>query len=75
MAKFGFFFLLFFFFASAVCDDTCREAVLDQSSGLLVCTISGHCFDRWLSPDEESDPSDIVSWDISYFFMHIYVCM
>nr|XP_010918649.1 F-box protein SKIP31 isoform X3 [Elaeis guineensis] len=42
-----------------VCDDTCREAVLDQSSGLLVCTISGHCFDRWLSPDEESDPSDI----------------
>ncbi|XP_008784044.1 F-box protein SKIP31-like isoform X3 [Phoenix dactylifera] len=42
-----------------VCDDSCREVVLDQSSGLLVCTISGHCFDRWLSPDEESDPLDI----------------
>lgn len=38
-----------------VCDDTCREVVLDQSSGTLVCTISGHCFDRWLSPDEETD--------------------
>lgn len=38
-----------------VCDDTCREVVLDQSSGTLVCTISGHCFDSWLSPDEEAD--------------------
>lgn len=38
-----------------VCDDTCREVVLDQSSGTLVCTISGHCFDSWLSPDEETD--------------------
>ncbi|KAJ4804006.1 F-box protein SKIP31 [Rhynchospora pubera] len=38
-----------------VCDDTCREVVLDQSSGTLVCTISGHCYDRWLSPDEETD--------------------
>ncbi|XP_010275143.1 PREDICTED: F-box protein SKIP31-like isoform X2 [Nelumbo nucifera] len=35
-----------------VCDDTCREVVLDASSGLLVCTISGHCFDRMLSPSE-----------------------
>jgi hypothetical protein len=42
-----------------VCDDTCREVVLDQSSGTLVCTISGHCFDRWLSPDEETD-TDVV---------------
>ncbi|XP_072994050.1 F-box protein SKIP31 isoform X2 [Typha latifolia] len=41
-----------------VCDDTCREVILDQSSGLLVCTISGHCFDSWLSPEEESDNSD-----------------
>ncbi|XP_039135250.1 F-box protein SKIP31 isoform X1 [Dioscorea cayenensis subsp. rotundata] len=41
-----------------VCDDTCREIVLDQASGLLVCTISGHCFDRWLSPEEESSTSD-----------------
>ncbi|KAJ3672564.1 hypothetical protein LUZ60_007285 [Juncus effusus] len=38
-----------------VCDDTCREVVLDQSSGMLVCTVSGRCFDRWLSPDEESE--------------------
>lgn len=38
-----------------VCDDTCREVVLDQSSGLMVCTVSGQCFDRWLSPEEESD--------------------
>ncbi|XP_020596470.1 F-box protein SKIP31 isoform X2 [Phalaenopsis equestris] len=38
-----------------VCDDTCREAVWDQDSGLMVCTISGQCFDRWLSPEEESD--------------------
>ncbi|KAI3951417.1 hypothetical protein MKW98_030269 [Papaver atlanticum] len=35
-----------------VCDDTCREVVLDASSGTLVCTISGHCFDRLLSPSE-----------------------
>lgn len=42
---------------SAVCDDTCREAVLDPTNELLVCTISGHCFDRLLSPAEmEPDP-------------------
>ncbi|KAK9144067.1 hypothetical protein Sjap_003970 [Stephania japonica] len=35
-----------------VCDDTCREVVLDASSDLLVCTISGHCYDRLLSPGE-----------------------
>ncbi|KAH7519147.1 F-box protein SKIP31 [Ziziphus jujuba] len=35
-----------------VCDDTCREAVMDPTNGLLVCTISGHCFDRLLSPAE-----------------------
>ncbi|KAL6979993.1 hypothetical protein U1Q18_021644 [Sarracenia purpurea var. burkii] len=35
-----------------VCDDTCREAVLDPANELLVCTISGHCFDRLLSPAE-----------------------
>lgn len=38
-----------------VCDDTCREIILDQSSGLMVCTVSGQCFDRWLAPEEESD--------------------
>ncbi|KAK8609553.1 hypothetical protein V6N13_061999 [Hibiscus sabdariffa] len=35
-----------------VCDDTCREVILDPNSELLVCTISGHCFDRLLSPSE-----------------------
>ncbi|XP_028086411.1 F-box protein SKIP31-like [Camellia sinensis] len=35
-----------------VCDDTCREAVLDPTNVLLVCTISGHCFDLLLSPSE-----------------------
>lgn len=36
-----------------VCDDACRETVLDPSNDLLVCTISGRCFDRWLSAEEE----------------------
>ncbi|XP_075108876.1 F-box protein SKIP31 isoform X4 [Nicotiana tabacum] len=35
-----------------VCDDTCREVVPDPPNGLLVCTISGHCFERMLSPSE-----------------------
>ncbi|XVF13770.1 hypothetical protein REPUB_Repub08aG0236100 [Reevesia pubescens] len=40
-----------------VCDDTCREVILDPNNELLVCTISGHCFDRLLSPSEmEVDP-------------------
>ncbi|KAL5199523.1 hypothetical protein ABZP36_020726 [Zizania latifolia] len=41
-----------------VCDDACRDFVLDQSSGLLLCTISGHCFERWLCPDDEWDTYD-----------------
>ncbi|XP_031482352.1 F-box protein SKIP31 [Nymphaea colorata] len=41
-----------------VCDDTCRETILDPSSGLLVCTISGLCFDSWLSPSEEEPDMD-----------------
>ncbi|KAG4386630.1 hypothetical protein AAZX31_11G088900 [Glycine max] len=39
-----------------VCDDTCRELVMDPTNGLLVCTISGHCLDRLLSPSEEMEP-------------------
>ncbi|XVE99975.1 hypothetical protein REPUB_Repub03eG0246300 [Reevesia pubescens] len=40
-----------------VCDDTYQEVVLDPNNELLVCTISGHCFDRLLSPSEmELDP-------------------
>ncbi|KAH7281168.1 hypothetical protein KP509_36G033500 [Ceratopteris richardii] len=41
-----------------VCDDACRETVLDPSNDLLVCTISGRCFDRWLSAEEEDDATD-----------------
>jgi hypothetical protein len=30
---------------------------MDPTNELLVCTISGHCFDRWLLPSEmEPDP-------------------
>ncbi|KAJ4707602.1 F-box protein SKIP31 [Melia azedarach] len=40
-----------------VCDDTCREVAMDPKDGLLVCKISGHCFDCMMSPDEsEADP-------------------
>ncbi|KAG7955578.1 hypothetical protein I3843_11G079800 [Carya illinoinensis] len=35
-----------------VCDDTCREVVMDPTNELLVCTISGHCFDRLISTAE-----------------------
>ncbi|CAL5040431.1 unnamed protein product [Urochloa decumbens] len=41
-----------------VCDEACREFVLDQRSGMLLCTISGHCFERWLCPDDEWDADD-----------------
>jgi len=52
---------MFLFLFISVCDDACREFVLDQSSGLLLCTISGHCFERWLCPDDEWDTDDTVS--------------
>ncbi|KAG8382039.1 hypothetical protein BUALT_Bualt05G0035100 [Buddleja alternifolia] len=35
-----------------VCDDTCKEVINDPTNELLVCTISGRCFDRLLSPSE-----------------------
>ncbi|CAM6108221.1 unnamed protein product [Calypogeia fissa] len=38
-----------------VCDDTCRETILDPSNELLVCTVSGRCFDRWLDGDDEDE--------------------
>lgn len=39
-----------------VCDDNCREAVMDPANMLWVCRISGHCFDNLLSQAEaESD--------------------
>ena len=34
-----------------VCDDTCREVIMDPNDEQLVCTISGHCFDTLLLPD------------------------
>ncbi|XP_009631040.1 F-box protein SKIP31 isoform X2 [Nicotiana tomentosiformis] len=39
-----------------VCDDTCREVVLDPINGLLVCTISGHCLDTMLLLPDETEP-------------------
>ncbi|THG11459.1 hypothetical protein TEA_007226 [Camellia sinensis var. sinensis] len=47
-----------------VCDDTCREAVLDPTNELLVCTISGHCFDLLLSPSE-MEPDTSMNYNIS----------
>ncbi|KAL8499553.1 hypothetical protein ACS0TY_022485 [Phlomoides rotata] len=35
-----------------VCDDTCKEVIMDPTNELLVCTISGRCFDRILLPAE-----------------------
>ncbi|XP_014490920.1 F-box protein SKIP31-like [Vigna radiata var. radiata] len=37
-----------------VCDGTCREVIMDPTDKLLVCTISGQCFDRLLSPSKWS---------------------
>lgn len=44
-----------------MCDDTCKEVVLDPDNELLVCTISGHCFDRLLSPSEIGDMVSCIS--------------
>ncbi|XP_021744740.1 F-box protein SKIP31-like isoform X1 [Chenopodium quinoa] len=41
-----------------VCDDTCKEAIADPANELLVCTISGRCFDRLLSPSEVEGDGD-----------------
>eukprot|EP00897_Mesotaenium_endlicherianum_P000665 jgi/Mesen1/1059/ME000123S00229 len=38
-----------------VCDENCKEIVLDPDNQLLVCSVSGRCFDRWLTPEEEDD--------------------
>ncbi|XP_042021719.1 F-box protein SKIP31-like [Salvia splendens] len=35
-----------------VCDDTCKDVIMDPTNELLVCTISGRCFDRLISPGE-----------------------
>ncbi|KNA24988.1 hypothetical protein SOVF_010630 [Spinacia oleracea] len=41
-----------------VCDDTCKEAIADPANELLVCTVSGRCFDRLLSPSEMAGDGD-----------------
>jgi hypothetical protein len=51
--------LPFVWVMGAVCDDSCREIVLDPSNELLVCTISGRCFDRWITPAEEDDAEPV----------------
>ncbi|THG06940.1 hypothetical protein TEA_021417 [Camellia sinensis var. sinensis] len=52
-----------------VCDDTYREVVLDPTNELLVCTISGHCFDRFLSPIEmEPDTVREISSSLHFCF-------
>ncbi|KAK1372445.1 F-box protein SKIP31 [Heracleum sosnowskyi] len=38
-----------------VCDDSCKDASADLTNGLVVCTISGHCFERLMSPTDEVD--------------------
>lgn len=55
---------LFVMIFSSVCDDNCREVVMDPTNELWVCTISGHCFDRLLSP-AEMEP-DSVSENLLY---------
>lgn len=52
----------------AVCDDTCKEVIADPANELLVCTISGRCFDRLLSP-AEMEPDAVRNIFIAYIFM------
>lgn len=49
------FLILSFPLLDAVCDDTCKEVILDPVNELLVCTISGHCFDQLVSTEIEPD--------------------
>ncbi|KAL0297434.1 UNVERIFIED_CONTAM: F-box protein SKIP31 [Sesamum radiatum] len=41
-----------------VCDDTCKEVIMDPTNELSVCTISGRCFDILLSPAEMEHDAD-----------------
>lgn len=53
-----------------MCDDTCKEVVADPANELLVCTISGRCFDRLLSPSEmDPEVARIVVLLFIYFSM------
>lgn len=42
----------------SVCDDTCREMSMDPEDGILVCKISGHCFEM-LMPTYELEPDPV----------------
>ena len=55
--------LMVLLFEFSVCDDTCREVVMDPTNELLVCTISGHCFDRLLSP-AEMEPDNVSEYPL-----------
>lgn len=68
LSLFGNWIMILSYFVSlffTVCDDTCREVIMDPANELLVCTISGRCFDRLLSPSE-IEP-DLVSKNFHQF--------
>lgn len=52
-----------------VCDDTCREVIMDPTNELLVCTISGHCFDMLLSPSEMEPDAVSINFFYPFFFL------
>jgi hypothetical protein len=35
-----------------ICDDTCKERIVDAATDMLVCPISGFCSGRLLTEDE-----------------------
>ena len=47
-----------------VCDDSCRERVLDTANGLPVCPISGMCFDQLDA-----------AWEVSTFQSILLACL
>jgi hypothetical protein len=56
-------------FPFPVCDDACKEVVMDPTNELLVCTISGHCFDRLLSPSEMEPDAVSINFFYPFFFL------
>ena len=62
---------LIHFFSSSVCDEFCKEAVMDPANMLWVCQISGHCFDNVMSPQEAK--SDSVSGNLLYIAILIVI--
>lgn len=49
----------FMFSSFLVCDDACREVIMDPVDDQLVCRISGHCFDNLLPDSIEPDTVSI----------------